>query len=285
MKRNKMMRLASMLLVAVLVTTTTISGTYAKYVTTDGASDTARVAKFGVVVSAEGGLFDTTYKTGTNTPGGVGAVDTDGTVLSVESYNGTDKLVAPGTKNTDGITFSITGTPEVDVNISLAYRTLGGTYDNDVFLGKPADGKEYPDMTTGDVDGFTFAEDYYPVKYTLVHTPAGGGAATTGNLAAIKTKLNTVFATTFVDANTPLESTFGTFKLTWEWEFEPGADEAARKAVNQKDTMLGDLMANPTIVGDAVTAATAAGVANVVAPTNYNLYTGIGFDITVTQVD
>ena len=52
MKKNKMMRLASGLLVAVLITTSTISGTFAKYVTTADAKDEARVAKFGVVITA-----------------------------------------------------------------------------------------------------------------------------------------------------------------------------------------------------------------------------------------
>ena len=61
MKKNRMMRLASVLLVLTLLSTSVISGTFAKYVTSDQASDTARVAKFGVVVSASGSLFGTDY--------------------------------------------------------------------------------------------------------------------------------------------------------------------------------------------------------------------------------
>ena len=52
MKKNKMMRLASFLLVATLLTTSMISGTFAKYVTEGSASDSARVAKWGVEVEA-----------------------------------------------------------------------------------------------------------------------------------------------------------------------------------------------------------------------------------------
>ena len=48
MRKNKMMRAASALMVAVLLTTCTISGTFAKYVTTAEGKDTARVAKFDV---------------------------------------------------------------------------------------------------------------------------------------------------------------------------------------------------------------------------------------------
>ena len=47
MKKNIMMRVASALLIAVLLTTCAISGTFAKYVTTTGSSDNARVAKWG----------------------------------------------------------------------------------------------------------------------------------------------------------------------------------------------------------------------------------------------
>ena len=51
MKKNFMMRAASVLLVAVMLTTCAISGTFAKYVTSDSGSDFARVAKFGVTVT------------------------------------------------------------------------------------------------------------------------------------------------------------------------------------------------------------------------------------------
>ena len=64
MKKNVMMRLASFLLVAVLISTSAISGTYAKYVTADEGTDTARVAKWGVEIEAESfGMFDTNYAT------------------------------------------------------------------------------------------------------------------------------------------------------------------------------------------------------------------------------
>ena len=43
-----MKKFISLLLVAVMLTTCVISGTFAKYVTKDSANDSARVAKFGV---------------------------------------------------------------------------------------------------------------------------------------------------------------------------------------------------------------------------------------------
>ena len=47
MRKNKMMRLASALLVAVLLSTCAISGTFAKYVTSSTGTDKARVAYWG----------------------------------------------------------------------------------------------------------------------------------------------------------------------------------------------------------------------------------------------
>ena len=54
MKKNKLMRAASILLVATLISTCAISGTFAKYVTTGSATNTARVAKWGVELSSTG---------------------------------------------------------------------------------------------------------------------------------------------------------------------------------------------------------------------------------------
>ena len=69
MKRNRMMRIASFLLIAVLATTCAISGTFAKYTTEYEATSSARVAKWDVklsetsggsaLASFDFGLFDT----------------------------------------------------------------------------------------------------------------------------------------------------------------------------------------------------------------------------------
>ena len=52
MKKNRMMRLASVLLVCVLLTTSVISGTFAKYTTSNDAQDEARVAYWGFDAAA-----------------------------------------------------------------------------------------------------------------------------------------------------------------------------------------------------------------------------------------
>ena len=111
MRKNKMMRLASALLVAVLLTTCAISGTFAKYVTEAYGTDQARVAMWGFkTTTLTVDLFKDLYDGG--------AVDS----------NNTDMVIAPGTTNTYTIELipSTQTAPEVkysfnaDVNIVAA---------------------------------------------------------------------------------------------------------------------------------------------------------------------
>lgn len=117
MKKNRMMRLASGLLVAVLLSTCTISGTFAKYVTEGSASDSARVAKWGVSVKADyTNLFENSYATTDAWEG-----DSDNVSVKAEV-----DVVAPGTSGTLA-DFTVTGTPEVDVAVTY---TAGLKFEN-----------------------------------------------------------------------------------------------------------------------------------------------------------
>ena len=211
MKKNKMMRLASSLLVAVLLTSSVISGTFAKYVTEGSNEDSARVAKFGVAVVATGNLFDTTYKKATENTPGEGADDSDSVRMTVESSN-SEKVVAPGTKNDQGLKIQVTGTPEVDVIIDVEVETS-----SDIYL-----------------------EDYKPLKYSLhqtSYTSNEGYLVKNGTLDDVVTALNGLNNQHF-DANQNLDTVFGTLTLTWEWAYE--VDEESDKY----DTLLGDIQAD-----------------------------------------
>ena len=61
MKKNVMMRVASIMLVLVLMTSSVISGTFAKYVTDVTTDDSARVARWGVEFVTNSDLFATQY--------------------------------------------------------------------------------------------------------------------------------------------------------------------------------------------------------------------------------
>ena len=110
MKKNAMLKIAAILLVAVLLTTCAISSTFAKYVTAEKsvASNSARVAKWGLEI------------TGTSAPD-VPLFKNDYTDVkgAIEGDTGAI-VVAPGTSNaSDAFKLAITGTPEVDYKLTV----------------------------------------------------------------------------------------------------------------------------------------------------------------------
>lgn len=126
MKKTKLMRAALLLLVLTLITSCFVGGTFAKYTTSAEGFDTARVAKWGVVITAHGETFAKTYATDTE--------NVVGTIAnSVVSANA-NKVIAPGTKgNMVGMT--ITGTPEVAVSVNYVanFKVEGWTVDGNFY--------------------------------------------------------------------------------------------------------------------------------------------------------
>lgn len=207
MKKNKMMRAASALLVAVLLTTSVISGTFAKYVTSEEGSDTARVAKWGVVIEAESfGMFKTDYET-TDTAKFTGD-------YSVSSSAG-DKVLAPGTSGSFA-NIAITGTPEVAVEVAIAATVT--VSDN------------------WEVDG-----DYYcPVVITVGTTEISGldYTSVTAFAAAIEEALE--LKSSKYAPNTDLGAIYNNtnLDLAWEWAFV--TTHGVDGNYDEEDTALGD---------------------------------------------
>ena len=267
MKKNKMMRLASGLLVAVLITTSMISGTFAKYVTTASASDKARVAKWGVEVAAEGSLFAETYK---DTP------TTESSIQTVVSSESDVNVVAPGTKNDTGIKFTLTGKPEVDVNVSITVEDV-----KEVFLKAGT----YANMTTGNEDDtFKFEDDYYPVVFKLSNSE--GTELAKGRLSVIKEYLEGL-SKNYV-ANTELNSSAlgpnidGEYVLTWAWEYG-NADKITE--ADQKDTLLGSLAADSELQAKWVVGKTTSRFYPMAVGQEYCNDISLKVTITVTQID
>lgn len=263
MKKNKMMRIAAVLLIVTLLSTCAISGTFAKYITVGEGEGSARVAKWGIEISMEDNLFSNQYETDD--------ADYEG-AYSVVSADGAD-VVAPGTKKDDAIVATIKGTPEVATRLYL---------DLDVAKDIVLEAGDYLDYTTGldDTDTFTLAEDYYPVKFDIAFQGtianhrnmnfkvsdilgfAGytgqfeDGASLTelkefiadneGNYIPVSGNTNT-FGVGFKDGrmfvDVPAGKTIdGTFTLSWNWAFEQEAmnDPMDNSSIYDKaDTYLG----------------------------------------------
>ena len=208
MKKNTMMRVASALLVAVLLTTCAISGTFAKYVTSKESTDTARVAKFGVDLGVTvDGAFATEYDAD------VTVTDKDGAAIAktvVASSTDQDNLVAPGTKGDLMASATIAGTPEVAVNVKQE-ATL-------VLTGWEVNGTYYCPLVIT-VDGAKF----YGMDY--------GSAAEF--IAAVEAALDS-------DVNyAPNTDLTESHSVTWAWAFE-GTDG---KQTDELDTALGNYAA------------------------------------------
>ena len=218
MKKNKFMKLASGLLVLCLMTTCVIGATLAKYTTANTTTDQARVAKWGVKISAAANsAFKTSYdkdESGTGAP-----------ALTVVSSNDSEKVVAPGTEG-NAVQFTITGTPEVAVRLSFAM-----TVNNEVKL---TAANNYTDINGNTVN---VATDYYPVVFTLND---GSSDIATGKLSDIATFLSTY--TVDFAANTNLSTAVATYTLSWAWAFEGN---------NVADTLLGDLAAGAITTSNA----------------------------------
>lgn len=270
MRKNKFLRLASVMLMLCLITTCAISGTFAKYTTSDEALDSARVAKWGVAVQVLGNTVemfkpeyakdDNTFTLGTNT------VISNGDHVGA---TGNDDLLAPGTGG-DLANVVITGTPEVATRLTLVVN-----------------------LDLGDNWTLSDSSVYCPIVFTVgtVTYQIGDSANDTATAKYFDTvaKLETAVENAIIDAviNTTVVPT-GTETLTavqdyvagtttfnvdvdasWAWAFGV-ADDPATDSINEAEVR----DANDTYIANKATL-------------NTPVYTTISFslDITVDQVD
>lgn len=216
LKNNRTMRAAVLLLALVLITSCFVGGTFAKYVTSGDAADHARVAKWGVTVTAHGtgDVFAKEYDA---------IAGHDNTVIAGGEY----KVIAPGTKKENATLVTLSGQPEVAVNVtySAEHFSLTGNWASDdtgtfycpliiKVTGKVGDTVKTETINCATM---TSADD---VK-TAVKTAVAACSATYGP--------NTDLSAAAV-ANEGL-------KISWEWPFEGTAGSGQ---TDEKDTYLGN---------------------------------------------
>ena len=208
---KKKMAILATLLIAVVGTGFSVSGTYAKYVSEVNLSDDARVAKWQIGLSDATSktldLFHESYDYGDgNTV--VKALSRD-LVKDDDTADTLDNVVAPGTKGQ--YTFSLDGI--IETNYTLKISTTGST--NGVKLTYKED---------VDIDGVTTTVDktYDPIKFYV---------------STSKTEdIDTIAADKLIDFDTLLTTLNGLYSGT--------ATTDAEKAANNKlDTQLGNAIA------------------------------------------
>ena len=205
MKKNKVLRLASVLMMACLLTTCVISGTFAKYVSTTSAQDKARVAYWGFKEATLEikDLFANAYD------------NTDGkaTVKSTQIDPDTNEkvdVIAPGTEGSVTIQYKYVGkenikAPEVAYNFEVS--TVGSECATVIQENK----------------NITWA------FYKKDETP------TWGTWDALLAKIAELSEDVQAGALPALSS--GTYTIAWKWDFEKDA------AGNTADTAMSDSLA------------------------------------------
>ncbi len=196
MKKVKTLRLASVLLVLVLLTTSIIGGTFAKYATSDSATDSARIAKWGI--SKPAALNFNLFATN--------AFD-DGKVQSSND----EKVLAPGTSHEQVVNlFTVTGTaPEVKYNytVELAVNSEASTT-----IAK-----------LDALDGF---------KWTL-KAPGATTATEYAKFADLKTAVDGLSEMNIAPNDLPegyTANSTNTMTIGWAWEFGDSANNVADTA-------------------------------------------------------
>ncbi len=229
MKRINTTKLLVLLLSLCLITSSFVGGTLAKYVTTGEATDSARVAKWGITFADTASeTFSLTYDTN----------DSNKDVYSI----GGDDVVAPGTSGS--ATFQMSGQPETKYQVTM---TMDEAINSDVFLVKgnyayPADagyvGMNIADTDFVTTDSYLTDAKYLPIEYTVALTSTNGTITSSPNgsyrtLAEVKTKLDAVKVD--FDANKGCDVSL---TISWKWAFDNQNDKM--------DTVLGDIIANNT---------------------------------------
>lgn len=241
MKKKSMM--LGGLLAAVVVTAYSVSGTYAKYISSVDLTDEARVAKWGFAAKDENGnlitdnkidLFAKSYTVDGN----------EGSLKYVETSN-TDKVVAPGTKGE--YSFSLEG--EVETRYALKFE-IDETKNTDIVV--------YYSLKDGAVDKtslsttkFDGALEYRPIRYTVKYTRGTDATdLTNGNLTNLDSKTLINFLKEDNKNVRPYKA--GNFDqkytISWEWLTNNTTNNATDKAVlTTDDTNILDTFAGQEI--------------------------------------
>ena len=193
LKNNRTMRAAVLLLALVLITSCFVGGTFAKYVTSGDAAD-----------HGTGDVFAKEYDA---------VAGQDNTVIAGGEY----KVISPGTKKENATLVTLSGQPEVAVNVtySAEHFSLTGNWASD--------------------DAGTF---YCPLIITVGDTVIKCAEKTSAD--DVKTAVQTAVAacSATYGPNTDLSTVAnGGLKISWEWPFE-GTDNPGQ--TDEKDTYLGN---------------------------------------------
>lgn len=214
MKKNKLFLLGLFVVFAAVLSLSLVSNTLAKYTSSKTGSDSARVAKWGIVMTVTGN--DVLYDDDTTTD--------DVVKFSVSANN----LAAPGTHQ-KLTTIALTGTPEVSYKITVDVDLNLQNWD--------ISGVEYCPLVFN-VDGtpISFNTNVADLETAVEKAIAAAIAGGTGDSATDSTMYSggKTYTQTY-KAGTAVPASANAVEVNWTWAF---------LGDNEKDTALGNQAAN-----------------------------------------
>ena len=206
MKKNKIMRLASALLVLTLMTTCAISSTFAKNTTSTTGTDKARVAYWGFDQAAATNidLFDGTY---TN-------------VTSSGEVDGFSNVIAPGTEKTTTFAFGYTNYKTDKITApEVAYT----------FTVNPTITGDYDELDANNSFKWTLAKGEAPAtEYNTVADLLNAIKALSGDASGTKTYQPGQLPKAFTSADE-------VYTIGWKWDYE--GNDTADTALGNSQTL------------------------------------------------
>lgn len=222
----------SILLCSILITSTAISGTFAKFTVNDSSDDSARVSKWGIELSSSTGLKDT-YENDD-----IIYVKSEGTIGG--------EIIAPGTKGVLA-ELTVSGKPEVAyrINVDGTFRTGDAYYSQPHPNATDDELKICPNASLGLLrlpDGTKLG--YLPMIFKLYKTVDGtktlirmyrvGGTSCDSNFidyvnakgVTMAQEITNDISSKFDETKNPNFDVNITYTLEWEWLYTPTGNTA-----------------------------------------------------------
>ena len=186
MKKNRMLRVAAVLLVAVMLTTSVISGTFAKYTTSGTSEDSARVANWGFERTNSmdlTNLFLGSYQNVVSNDGDdVIAPGTEGSTTFAFAYDGANGTTGPEVAYTFEVKVEASCDDAILANGNILWQLDAngyGTWDEMIaditaLSGSETGKQQYAPNTLP--TAFTDADEIHTISWKWIFDEAAGGA-------------------------------------------------------------------------------------------------------------
>lgn len=220
----------SVMICLLVIISMTLSGTFAKYVTSGGDfSDSARVAKWGVTIKTDSDL--------------VSSYERDG-IIVFQTRSGTkDNIIAPGTSGSL-VAFEVEGKAEVSFAVDIVDESvnfsLGDGYNASSKLLVDEDNEEFEYFPI--IIKFTKNDKKTSNKTVDTYGMEGTGADNVYNtVTELENAVESALKTALDEDIAPGVDVHRVYSVDWEWNYSADSNTYQTR---EKDTILGEALVN-----------------------------------------